>query len=132
VTALVLDTHVLYWLWAGDTDRLSDRAADAVARADELVVAAITWYELALLFERGRIETVNQTPTSALESMAHRVTTVPLTWRIAQRAASLESHPEFPRDPADRLIYATASEREAKLVTADARLRGFSADICLW
>ena len=84
-----------------------------------------------MLFERGRIEAIEQRPETALESMAERVTTAPLTWKIAHRAATLESHAAFPRDPADRLIYATASEREAMLVTADARLRSFSADVCL-
>lgn len=132
MTQLVLDTHVLYWMWASDTERLSSAARRSVAGADRLLVAAITWYELALLFERGRLESVSGNPGSALASMAERVTTAPLTWRIARRAAALEANPAFPRDPADRLIYATAADRDAKLVTADEQLRRFSADLCIW
>ena len=132
MTSVVLDTHVLYWLWAGDTDRVSERASATVAEADQLLVAAITWYELALLFERGRIEVLEQSQASALSSMAERVTTAPLTWQIARRASVLERQAAFPRDPADRLIYATATERDVQLVTADRRLRRYSADVCVW
>jgi PIN domain nuclease of toxin-antitoxin system len=64
--------------------------------------------------------------------MAALVTTTPLSWRIAQRAAALGRSSEFPRDPADRLIYATAAERSVRLVTADRRLRAFSAEVCIW
>lgn len=132
MTTLLLDTHVLYWLWAGTTERISTRARAAIDGADELLVAAISWYELSLLFERGRIEPVDTSAESALASMTERVTTAPLTWRIAQRAAELERTVEFPRDPADRLIFATASERSIRLVTGDGRMRRFSAEVCLW
>ena len=132
MSALVLDTHVLYWLWAGDTARISASAHRALDEADELTVAAITWYELALLFERGRIELVDITAAAALSSMADRVSTAPLSWQIARRAAELERVDDFPRDPADRLIFATAAERSQRLVTADARLRSFSGEVCLW
>jgi PIN domain nuclease of toxin-antitoxin system len=132
VSALLLDTHVLYWLWAGDTDRISATARRALDAADELSVAAITWYEMALLFERGRIELIDITASAALSSMADRVTTAPLSWQVARRAAELERADDFPLDPADRLIFATAVERSQRLVTADGRLRSFSGEICLW
>lgn len=132
MTSLVLDTHVLYWLWAGEVGRLSRRAREAVDRADGLLVSAISWYELALLFERGRIDAIGTTPEAAVASMADRVLTAPISWRIALRAAALEASADFPRDPADRLVYATAVDRGARLVTADGRLRSFSGETCLW
>jgi PIN domain nuclease of toxin-antitoxin system len=132
VTALLLDTHVVYWLWVGDTHRLSSRALDAVGEAEELAVAAISWYELALLFERRRIELVATTARAALGSMAERVITVPLSWPVAERAAELEREQAFPRDPADRLIFATASVQSMRLVTADGAMRSFSQEVCLW
>ncbi|MEM9714792.1 MAG: PIN domain-containing protein [Actinomycetota bacterium] len=64
--------------------------------------------------------------------MAERVTTAPLTPAIARRAAELERAPAFPHDPADRLIFATASEQETRLATADRRMRAFSGQVCLW
>ncbi len=132
MSALLLDTHVLYWLWAGDRDRLSAAANRALDEADHLAVAAISWYELALLFERGRIELLGGDVAAVLASMADRVATEAMSWSIAKRAAELESFPSFPRDPADRLIYATARERSLRLVTADQPIRSFAGDLCIW
>jgi PIN domain nuclease of toxin-antitoxin system len=119
VTRVVLDTHALHW-WSAEPDRLTPAASDAIAGADELAVAAITWFELAWLAARERI--VLTVPTRAwLDALAGEVTTVGITPAIADAAVSLPQ--TFPGDPADRLIYATAVERGAVLVTKDRRLR---------
>jgi len=47
------------------------------------------------------------------------------------RAGSLDPR-EFHGDPIDRLIYATAVEHDARLVTADERLREFDPDRVVW
>ena len=54
---------------------------------------------------------------SWLEGLGAQVRTVGVTPAIAASAAALPS--SFPRDPMDRLIYATAIEHGAKLVTRD-------------
>ena len=46
MTAVLFDTHVLHW-WTAEPHRLSPAALEAISDADELVVAAISWYELA-------------------------------------------------------------------------------------
>lgn len=51
------------------------------------------------------------------------VACLPIERRIAERAALL---PEHHRDPADRLIMATALEYNAQLVSLDERLRDYS------
>jgi len=48
VTTLLLDTHVVHW-WSAEPQRVSEAAREALEQADELAVAAITWYELAWL-----------------------------------------------------------------------------------
>lgn len=116
---VLLDTHVLHW-WSAEPDRLSARAAQAVGTADELVVAGISWYELAWLASHDRIALA--VPISSwLEQLAVTVRTVNLTPAIAVGAAALPQ--SFPGDPADRLIYATAVEHGWSLVTKDRRLR---------
>ncbi len=45
VTVVLLDTHVVHW-WSAEPQQLSPTAAQALVEADELAVAAITWYEL--------------------------------------------------------------------------------------
>lgn len=119
MTTLLLDTHVLHW-WSSEPTRLSRAAARALEAADELAVAAVSWYELAWLAGHGRIATAM--PVRAwLEELGRHVLTAPLTPEIGATAASLPD--SFPPDPADRLIYATAIEHGWRLVTKDRRLR---------
>jgi PIN domain nuclease of toxin-antitoxin system len=85
-----------------------------------LAVAAISWFELAWLARHERI--VLAIPIrSWLERLAGHVRTLPLTPAVAEAAVSLPS--SFAGDPADRLIYATAIEHGAQLVTKDRKLR---------
>lgn len=115
MSALLLDTHVVHW-WSAEPDRISRPARRVLKAADELLIAAVSWYELAWLAERGRI--VLDIPIrSWLEDLSAQVRTVGLTPGIADSAAGLPS--SFPRDPMDRIIYATAIEHGVKLVTKD-------------
>lgn len=119
VTTVLLDTHVVHW-WSAEPHRLSKTASKLLGGADELAVAAVTWYELAWMARHERI--VVATPVRAwLEGLAARVLTVGITPAIAESAASLPK--SFPSDPADRLIFATAVERGWPLVTKDERIR---------
>lgn len=87
---------------------------------DELAVSAISWWELAWLVTHGRV--VLRVPLATwLSRLALEVRTAPITPAIAAGAAEL---PEtFPRDLADRLIYATAVEHGWQLVTKDRHMR---------
>jgi PIN domain nuclease of toxin-antitoxin system len=99
---------------------MSRTAAKMLSEANELAVAAISWFELAWLAEHERI-VVTIPVRSWLDQLAALVRTIPLTPEIAATAVSLPS--SFPGDPADRLIYATAIEHGWQLVTKDRRLR---------
>lgn len=117
--AVLLDTHVVHW-WSAEPKRVSTRARGALEAADELVVAAISWYELAWLARHDRIA-VNVPIRSWLEGLAAQVRTIGVTPAIADTAVALSS--SFPGDPADRLIYATAIEHGLGLVTKDRAIR---------
>ncbi|MGQ0848832.1 MAG: type II toxin-antitoxin system VapC family toxin [Actinomycetota bacterium] len=119
MTTVVLDSHVVHW-WSAEPERLSPAAARAVSEADELAVASISWFELAWLAKHERI-VVTIPLGSWLQELARQVRTVGISPRIADTAVSLPS--TFPGDPADRLIYATATENGWHLVTKDQRLR---------
>ncbi|SRR5579875_312514 len=127
---LMLDSHVLHW-WSAQPECLSPAATRAVEKADELAVAAVTWYELAWLARHERI-VVRIPVRSWLERLAEQVRTLGITPAIAEMAASLPA--SFPRDPADRLIYATAIEHGLQLVSKDERLRTHphSRPIVIW
>jgi PIN domain nuclease of toxin-antitoxin system len=115
MSVALLDTHAIHW-WSAEPDRLSRPARRALKAADELLVAAVSWYELAWLAERKRVA-VDVPVRSWLEGLGAQVRTVSVTPAIAASAAALP--PSFPRDPMDRVIYATAIEHGVKLVTRD-------------
>jgi PIN domain nuclease of toxin-antitoxin system len=56
-----------------------------------------------------------------LDGLAGQLRTIGVTPAIADTAVSLPS--SFPRDPADRLIFATALEHDLPLVTKDRAIR---------
>ena len=130
MTTVLLDTHVVHW-WSAEPGRISEVATVALDEADELAVAAISWFELAWLARHERI--VLTIPIrSWLEQLSAQVRTIGVTVAVADTAVSLPS--SFPGDPADRLIYATAVEHGWRLVTKDKRLRAHRhpQPVALW
>jgi PIN domain nuclease of toxin-antitoxin system len=119
VTTVLLDSHVVHW-WSAEPSRISRTAAEALDEADELAVAAISWFELAWLAAHERIVVAIPLRTW-LDQLGAQVRTIGLTPPVAATAVELPS--SFPGDPADRLIYATAIEHGLRLVTKDRRLR---------
>jgi PIN domain nuclease of toxin-antitoxin system len=130
VTTVLLDTHVIFWA-STEPDRLSQAATAAITGADELAVAAISWYELAWLAKHERI-TITLPIRPWLEGLAAEIRTIGITPAIADIAVALPA--SFTGDPADRLIYATAIEHGWRLVTKDDRLRAHRGPrpITLW
>jgi PIN domain nuclease of toxin-antitoxin system len=119
VAAVLLDTHVVHW-WSAEPERVSKPARSALEGADEHVVAAISWYELAWLARHERIA-VTVPIRSWLDGLASQLRTIGVTPAVADTAVGLPA--SFPADPADRLIYATAIEHGLDLVTKDRAIR---------
>jgi PIN domain nuclease of toxin-antitoxin system len=120
---ILLDTHVLV-SWAVDSKRLSARAIQAIVGAPPVLVSPISFWELAVLTDRGRLEVdrdLNRWHRDFLVSTRSRV--AELTPSIAIHAAR---QPGFRGDTADRFIYATALELGAPLVSRDAKIREYA------
>jgi PIN domain nuclease of toxin-antitoxin system len=130
VSTLLLDTHVVHW-WSAEPQRFSAVAREALDQADELAVAAISWYELAWLAGHERIA-LNVPIRSWLQGLAAQLRTIGVTPAIADTAVALPS--SFPGDPADRLIYATAIEHGLKLVSKDRAIHdhGHPGSLVVW
>jgi PIN domain nuclease of toxin-antitoxin system len=128
---IVLDTHTLLWRML-EPERVSAAAKEAISAADARAISAITFQEVAYLVARGRVDLykpVGPWLGDALGSI--EAVALPASASIALFAGSLDPQ-AFHGDPMDRLIYATAVEHDARLVTADKRLREFDPERTVW
>ncbi len=118
---ILLDTHVLIWLTEG-SDRLGTKTLAQIDQAladKQLAVAAISFWEIAMLIEKGRLEFNLELGIWRQGLLQDGLQEIPMTGSIAIRAGQL---PEFHGDPADRMIVSTTIEENAVLVTADKKI----------
>jgi PIN domain nuclease of toxin-antitoxin system len=126
--AVLLDTHIALWLDSGsDSLRQPTRAAiDACWHGGGTIyLSSVSAWEIALLVDSGRIE-LDVPVTGWIERFLDRpaVEALPLSHVAAGRSYQLH-HLEH-RDPADRLLIASAIERACPLVTYDERILRFA------
>ena len=128
---IVLDTHAWLW-WVDDPARLSPPARSAIEGEDAIGISAISCWEIGMLVVKKRLafDAPVRSWVQAALALPGLVTIEPSP-RTALEAALLPSG-EFPEDPADRLIYATAREHAAALVTRDTRLREYDPRGTIW
>ena len=118
---IVLDTHTLLWMDRND-DALGAQARCQIEeawRTEGVAVSAISFWEAAMLAQRGRIVLPVPIEVWRAELLQAGVQEISIDGRIALLATSLEN---LHRDPADRFIVATALAHQALLVTADSKI----------
>jgi PIN domain nuclease of toxin-antitoxin system len=119
----LLDTHVLVW-WLNGDKALSSAQRRILRRASPeapLLVCRISLWEIATLHELGRLNLTLPLRDWLEQAVAPPlVRLLDLTPAIAAEVASLPS--SFHRDPADRILVATARVHGATLLTRDERI----------
>lgn len=119
----LLDTHILLW-WLGEDRYLSPAQRQVIEEADEknpLLVADITLWEIATLSSLGRIKLHLPVRDWLEQAVAPPLVQLqPITPAVAAAVAALPD--SFHRDPADRILVATAQVLGATLLTNDRRI----------
>ena len=113
-----MDTHALVWLWTGE-GKLGSDAGTAIDNAlgdGQLAVSAMTFWEVALLKGKGRLDFPEDVRWWRQELLGQGIAEIPVDGEIGVRANEL---PGFHADPADRIIVATALTGRHLIITAD-------------
>jgi len=115
---VLLDTHALIWLMEG-SPRLGKRATSAIDRArqaGDAAVSAISFWEVSVLEQRGRLG-IDRTPIAWRRAVLEAgIFEIAIDGEIAVQAGDLG---DALRDPGDRFIVATALRDDRTLITAD-------------
>ncbi|WP_034627974.1 type II toxin-antitoxin system VapC family toxin [Desulfocurvibacter africanus] len=113
---LLLDTCALLW-WFGNPGKLSAAARQAIEESD-LLVSAVSGYEIALKINLGKLELSMDLGELLVAVKAYPgMRPLPVTMEHAAMAGAL---PFTHKDPFDRIIVAQAKVEGVKIVTSDA------------
>jgi PIN domain nuclease of toxin-antitoxin system len=118
---ILLDTHALVWMNQDEAalGKAARRLIQTAWDAQELAVSAISFWECEMLHVAKRVRLL-QSPTAwRAQLLAAGLIEFPVDGEIAM----LSVHLDLPhKDPADRMIAATAIAKCAALMTADTKL----------
>ena len=131
---IVLDTHVLLW-WVGDSDQLSVAAKKAIdktiSQGSEVIVSTISAWEVSMLINKKRLVLSMDIESWFDEvSQIDGVRFLPVDNEIGIKSTVLPG--SFHKDPADRMIVATARKLAVPLVTADDKIRNYQHVKTIW
>lgn len=119
---IVLDTHIWVW-WAGENSELTKEYEDLIRsrQVEGIGVSSISCWEIALLYARRKLD-LSEPVLRWLEISLSlpNIILLPLSPRIAVESNNLPG--EFHKDPADRMIVATARIYDCPLVTYDSKI----------
>ncbi|MFH1024058.1 MAG: type II toxin-antitoxin system VapC family toxin [Planctomycetota bacterium] len=127
---ILLDTHAFVWL-ASDSAKLPAAAADAIRGArGHLFYSTISALEIAFLVRGKRLSLPLDVPAYLTQAASrHGITEIPVDSRIAVRSADL---PRLHDDPFDRIILATAFERDLSLISGDRMISRYPGARVIW
>ena len=118
---ILLDTHIwVRWLISED---INSELTELIENSSEVCVSSISCWEVVYLAKRGRIE--HPIPAERwIEVGLHetQISCLPIDQHIAVISANL---PDHHRDPADRIIIATAIIYDARLMSFDRQFREY-------
>lgn len=128
---ILLDTHALLW-WALDPQRLSERARDTLAEMEERggFASSISIWELGVKVNRGKLELgISISELARRLELGSNVDLLAVDTTTWLRSLDLDwDH----RDPADRVIVASALLKGVPILTKDRAIHAFDGVECIW
>ena len=129
---LLFDTHAWWWV-INEPERLSQDACELVSSTpiNQRAIASISIWEFVMMITRRRIF-LKISPEEWLDHAIYKtgITVLDLTPRIALDSCNLPG--KFHKDPADRIIVATARVHKAKLITKDQNIIDYPDVETVW
>ncbi len=121
---VLLDTHALVW-WTLDPEKLSRKASAACAKIVRTgsVISSISIWEIGIKIRNGRIDigmTIEEYTRKILKMNCVEI--VPVDEKIWMDSLRLNWEN---RDPADRVIVATARSRSVPIISKDEKIAAF-------
>ncbi len=124
---LLLDTHMLIWAGEGP-ERVPDAAVALILDADSIYFSVISIWEIAIKTARKKPGFQIDPDDLRQALLASGYVEVPVNGEHACAAGRL---PPIHKDPFDRMLVAQATSEDLTLLTADATLAGYGANIRL-
>jgi PIN domain nuclease of toxin-antitoxin system len=116
---IYLDTHVVVWLYAGLTNKLSEAAKNEINNND-IFISPICRLELQYLYE---IDRISDEPESIISELSSRIG-LNVCDKNFDAIATFACTINWTRDPFDRMITANAALQENRLITRDQVILG--------
>ncbi|MBV1901949.1 MAG: type II toxin-antitoxin system VapC family toxin [Kordiimonadaceae bacterium] len=130
---IVIDTHVLIW-WVNGSSSLSQTAKTTIQESiskSEVIISSISAWEISMLITKGRLALSMDVETWLHEvSQIDGVRFMPVDNEIGIKSTTLPG--EFHKDPADRMIVATARKLAVPLITADDKIINYDHVKTIW
>lgn len=129
---ILLDTHVVLWLTDGPRQAIGESQVGHRRCTQEWGRSGNFRYhllELAMLASKGRIR-LGISLESFLQEVEGRFVVLPISGRACARAMELPT--AYPKDPADRIIGATALVEGLSLISADREIQRSKVVDTIW
>ena len=124
---LLLDTHIFLWLITGDSRVTEAMKAAILNPANEVYLSVVSIWEITVKYQLGRLP-LPEPPQSYLpvQRQRHQIASLSLDEASISQLVKL---PSIHRDPFDRMLVCQALEHDLTIVTVDATLQSYPAQI---
>lgn len=125
---MLLDTHVLLWLMSGDNKlgKKNRRLIDEAYHQEEVAVSAISFWEIAMLKNKQRIELNENVIGWRKQLLRQGLIEFHIDGEVSVFSTTLDN---FHADPADRFIVSSAILNSATLLTADGKILNWKGNL---